>query len=164
MKKLIAVLLIILVAVSTAACRSPKDAEDKTFTYEEMSITLTTGFTEKQYEGYTVCYDSSEAAVFTLRESKDEFDEGITFDEYVEGVKKVNASRGFELTETKSQDGLTSFEYRYTNTEQEIEYRFLTTLHEASDAFWIVQFVSPSELYDKYAESFVKWAKTVTFS
>lgn len=164
MKKIIAVLLVILIAAATAACGSPKDAGDKTFTCEEMSITLTEGFKEKQYAGYTVCYDSTEAAVYVLKESKDEVGKERTFDEYVEAVKKNNASRGFELTETKTIDGLTSFEYQWTNADQEIVYRFLTTIHEAKDAYWIVQFVTPGEMYDKYEEYFVKWAKTVTFA
>ena len=149
----------------TAACGSPKNATDKTFTYEEMSITLTDAFEEKNFEGYSVTYDSSQAAVFVLREAKDLLGEEITFDDYTELVMQANASRGFvDLSDVTKKDGLVCFDYRFTNTEQGIEYRYFTTLHESADAFWMVQFVTPTELYDKYVDTFVKWTKTVTFS
>ena len=158
------ILTAILLAVLTSACGTPGDAKDKVFTYEEMSLTLTEAFAENKVEGYSVAYASSEVAVFVLKEPKELFDD-ISFDEYVDGVRAANEGRGFtDLSNTEKQNGLVYFDYRFTNPEQNIEYRYFTTLHESADAFWLVQFVSMTKLYDQYADTFVKWAKTITFA
>jgi hypothetical protein len=170
MKRITAILLVLLIAVMSASCalsakKSPKDADPQTFTYEELTITLTSAFSKSDYEGYSVVYDSDEAAVFVLREAKDILDREILFDEYIDLVKQANENRGFtDLSDIEERDGLTCFDYRFTNTEQNTEYHFLTTLHDAENAFWLVQFVAPSDLYDEYYDVFLKWAKTITFA
>ena len=170
MKRLTAILLVLLITVTAASCsitrvESPKDADAKTFTYEELSITLTSAFEESEYEGYSVVYDSDEAAVFVLKEATDILGREITFDEYLDLVMQANENRGFvDMTDIEERDGLTCFDYRFTNSDQNVEYHFLTTLHESDEAFWLIQFVAPSELYNDYLDTFVKWAKTITFA
>ena len=66
MKKIISCLLAVLILFSFAACAT---GAEKEFTSNGMTLTLTDEFRETTYEGYTVCYESKDVAVFVLKES-----------------------------------------------------------------------------------------------
>ncbi len=167
MKRLFIIMMAFVIAACTVSCsvspaKSPVDAKEKVFTCEEMSITLTEGFAETAYEGYTSVYDSSEIAVFVLREGKEIFAADTSFDEYLGYVARANASRG--ASEFVTENGLTTFEYNYTNPDTGVKYRYLTAAFESEKAFWLVQFAAQTETYEGYKDTMIKWAKTVTFA
>ena len=42
-------------------------------------------------------------------------------------------------------------------------YHYFVTIHKSDDSFWLVQFATLTKKIDKYAESFIKWADSVSF-
>lgn len=162
MKKIISLFAVLVLLLSLSACSSaPKE---KVFSKNGLEITLTTDFTENTMEGYTVCYDSSHAAIFALKEdfSLMEGLEDMTLNEYGELARESNSSRSPSSLSTA--DGITYFEYSFFNESENVTYRYYTTVHKGSDAFWMVQFVCPDSTYATQKPNFVTWAKSVTVS
>lgn len=137
-----------------------KEAEPKTFTKAGMSITLTSDFTESKQVPFTSYYMSEDALVFTLKE---EFTllEGFsdyTLNEYCQLV----IDNGQKAATIQTEDGLTYFVF--DNSANGNDYSYFCTVYKATDAFWLVQFACLKEDYDKFADKFKEWAKTVSFS
>ncbi len=139
------------------------NAKPKVFSSNGMSITLTDNFTEETIQGYTVCYGSSDAAVFALRESFDlaEGFEDYTLEEYGELVLKNNKLTNSEL---KKEQGLTYFEHKYTNSDNGITYSYFSALYKANDAFWMIQFAVPEKDADSFHQKIIEWAGSVKFA
>ncbi len=134
----------------------------KVFTYDSMSITLDTSFRKTNYQGYTVCYDSSSVAVFCLEEKFSLMDgmEDLSKKEYAELVIQANQLKNVSAT---TSDGLTWFDYEWTNPETGVEYYYFSTVHKEKDAFWLIQFAVELENKAEYADQLPQWAKTVSF-
>ena len=61
----------------------------------------------------------------------------------------------------QEKNGLTYFEY-----EKEVSgknYKYFACAFKADDAYWLIHFYCETKNYDDLSETFVKWAKTVTF-
>ena len=142
---------------------SDKTPEAKTFSSDGMSITLTDEFRETDIKNYTVAYDSRNVAVFALKESFSlaEGFEDYTLKEYADAVIQANKLSG---AETKTADGLTYFEYEFTNPETKDTYHYFSCVYKTDDAFWLIQFTTLSENMDLYAVQMKEWAKSVTFA
>ncbi len=138
-------------------------SKPKTFSAEGMQITLTDDFKEFATEPFTMCFDSKNAAVLTLREpfSIAEGFGDCTLEEYGNLVITAN---GHEPTSTLQHgEAYSYYTYDFLNPEQNITYSYLTTLFKSSDAFWIIQFATPKENMEEYLPTFFEWANTVTF-
>lgn len=161
MKKIVSVLLVVLLLFSLASCMEPSPKE---FTSNGMSITLTNKFVETNVQGYTVCYDSSNAAVFALKEAFT-LQAGLSdlsLDEYAQLVYQANSSKSPNPIATEN--GLTIMEYSFLNTEENQTYCYLATMFKADDAFWLVQFACKENAYEAQRPQFIEWAKSVTFA
>lgn len=159
-KKILACILAAASLLLFAGCGTTnvKEAGEKTFSVDGMNITLTKGFTKTDMEGYTACFDSSEIAVFALKESADS---ALSLLDYAAMILKANESKtpgNIEMI-----DGIPSIEYTYKNETENAEYKYLTFLYKAPDAFWAVQFSCRAADYEENKPFFVKWAKTVSF-
>ena len=160
MKKLLSLVLALVLMVALVSCG---EAQPKAFTSSGMTITLTTAFKENTQAGYTVCYESSKVAVFILKES---FSlqagvENLTLDEYADLVRQSNASKS--PTEIAKQDGFCTMEYNFLNESENQTYSYYCTMFKGTDAFWLVQFACKEGDYASCKDTFVDWAKTVTF-
>lgn len=165
MKKLIALMLTVLMLLTFAGCdTSVLDAKEALFTKAGMEITLTEGFKETEMAGYTVCYDSSEVAVFVLKEefSAAEGFGDYTLEEYAALVYQANADRSPDAVTTT--DGLTTMEYVFENEEDGNTYKYFSTMFKGPDAFWLIQFSCFEENYDEYKPHFIEWAKSAKFT
>lgn len=137
--------------------------EIKTFSYDGMTITLTDEFRETNIENYTVAYDSKNVAVFALKEAfilADGF-ENCTLEQYADLVLQAN---NFSSAEIKTADGLTGFEYDFTNPETNDTYKYFSYVYKTNDAFWLVQFATLSKNVDAYASEITQWAQSIKFS
>lgn len=163
MKKIISLLAILVLVISLPACSSAAPKE-KVFSKSGLEITLTTDFTETTVSGYTVCYDSSHAAVFALKEdfSLLEGSEDMTLNEYAELVQKANSSRSPSAISTKN--GIPYFEYTFFNESENVTYRYYTTVFKGSNAFWMVQFACADSTYEAQKDNFLTWAQSITVS
>ena len=66
--------------------------------------------------------------------------------------------------EVKTENGLTSMEYKFYNEQEKITYKYFTTMFKGDDSFWLVQFACNENLYEEFKPHFVDWAKTVDVS
>ena len=163
MKRLLSALLVLAALFAFCAC-GQVEAEPKTFTKENMTITLTDAFKEASVEGYTVGYESKKVAVIALREAFSLMQgfESWTLDQYAE-VIHANAAAN-SPTQISHSDGLTSFEYSFFNADEDQTYTYFVAMYKCSDAFWTISFASIESDYEGYRASFVEWAKSVAFA
>ncbi len=136
------------------------DSRPKDFSEQEMTVTLTREFGEFAAEGFTVSYSSEDVVVFALREDFS-LAEGLgdfTLDDYAALVMYNNGIEGAEL---KNVDGIPYFEYD-TDFEDET-YSYAIFVYKASDAFWLFQFATHDEDYDKLKLDILGWASSVRF-
>lgn len=165
MKKIVVVITAIML-VLLAGCSSidVKTAKTEEFSSKGISITLTKAFKEAEFSGYTVCFDSPEIAVFTLKEEFSAFESfgDISLSEYAQFVLEANKSKSAK--EVLESDGLTYLEYEFHNDSENKDYGYFVTMFKGPDAFWLVQFACEKSLYENNKPYFIKWAKTVQFT
>lgn len=160
-KGLLMLIAVVLVGAVLTSCSS-FTTKAKTFSSNGMTITLTNAFKEISVENYTVAYDSKNVAVFALKEAFTlaEGFENNTLEQYAELVLNAN---NLSSAEVKTADGLTGFEYDFTNPETNDTYKYFSYVYKTEDAFWMVQFATLNENAEKYASEIKEWAKSVKF-
>lgn len=164
MKKIVLIILSAVLLLSAVSCTDLLKPQEKVFSSNGMSITLTTEFNEASIEGYTVCYESKDVAVFILKEafSLQAGLENQTVDYYAELVRNANMSKA--PGEIKKYNGLTYLEYDHLNEEKGVTYRYFTTMFKGTDAFWLVQFACDKNEFADKRQDFINWANTVAFA
>ena len=161
MKKILSLLLALTMLFALTSCMQ---ANPKDFTCEGMTITLTDRFKEANYEGYTVCYESSDMMVIVLKESFS-LQAGLsdmTLDEYANLVRQANASKS--PSELTKHENYQSMEYSYLNEQENQTYTYFSTMFKGTDAFWLIQFASREEDYASCKETFMNFANSVKFA
>lgn len=146
----------------TTALFSQRDAQPKVFSDAGMTVTLTNEFKKATAEGYTTAYDSKNVAVFALKESFSSAPgmADMTLAQYANLVLQAN---GYTSSQVHTADGLTWFEFDFTNTQTNEKYHYFAYMYKANDAFWLVQFATLSENVQTYKADIAGWAKSVTF-
>ncbi len=139
----------------------PASNEPKAFTVQEMRITLTKAFDADWLEGFDGCFTSRDVAVMVLREDFTDWTEenpaDYTAEDYAELMAEVN-----ELGATvQMREGLACLEYDITDEGE--TYSYLAVAYKSAEAFWFVQFGVQAEDMATYHDTFLEWAKTVTF-
>ena len=146
----------------TSGLFSDKTPDAKDFSSNGMSIRLTDEFIKTDIENYTVAYDSKNVAVFALKEAfalADGF-QNYTLEQYGNLVLENN---NLSASELQNLDGLTEFEYEFTNPNTKDTYKYFSFVYKADDAFWLVQFATLTENVNEYRAQILEWAKTVSF-
>ena len=134
------------------------------FQVEELKLTLTEAFEAVEVEGYTACFASKDAAVYLLREDfalKEGFGD-LTVEEYGAMVLKNNQQTA--SAHLRQEEGLTVFDYGYTNPETGNAYYYYTVLVKGPDAFWMVQFSAPEKAALDKLPIFRQLAGSIRFS
>lgn len=136
--------------------------KDKTFSSKGMTITLTKDFKKSSYDGFTTAFESDSVAIFALKEefSLLEGFEEYTLEEYASLV--INGNNLTSAT-TKNKDGLTYFEYYYTNEATNEIYHYYSFVYKTKDSFWMIQFALLDENTQKEEDNIFKWAKSINF-
>lgn len=139
-----------------------KTPEPKDFSSNGMNITLTDEFVKTNIENYTVAYDSKNVAVFALKEAFALADglQDYTLEQYGNLVLQNN---NLSASKLQSLEGLTEFEYEFTNPDTKDTYKYFSFVYKADDAFWLVQFATLTKNVDEYSPKILEWAKTVSF-
>lgn len=139
-----------------------KTPAPKDFSSNGMTITLTDEFIKADIENYTVAYDSKNVAVFALKEPFTLVDgfQDYTLEQYGDLVLQNN-----KLFSSKIEDkeGLTGFEYEFTNPDTKDTYKYFSFVYKSNDAFWLIQFATLTENVDAYSSKIIEWAKSVSF-
>ena len=140
---------------------SDANAKEKVFSTSGMEITLNTSFSEQDVEGFTQCYGSQNIAVFVIKEDFTLLEgfQDYSIEEY--GNLVIENSGLSDEVQLKQQDGLTYFEFQYTNPEDNTAYDYLGMVYKGPDAFWLIQFAVTEENAEKYREQIFEWAQSV---
>ena len=136
--------------------------DPKDFSSDGMTITLTDEFIKAGVEEYTVAYDSKNVAVFALKEEFSLADgfQNYTLEQYGDLVIQNN---NLSSSKIENIEGLTAFEYEFTNPDTKDTYKYFSFVYKTNDAFWIVQFATLTENVDEYSSKIFEWAKTISF-
>ncbi len=154
--RLIPLLLVCLLLLS--ACSKP--AAEKTFTFENMSITLTEDFEQAATMSFDALYNAGEIAVFVLKDPMDEeLPADLSLKEYLEGVDDAFEMNGSDVV---TEDGLTYL--TYTNENEGVPAIFVTVAYKSGEAFWLLQFGCAASDYNRFKDDIFTYAKSVTFS
>jgi hypothetical protein len=135
----------------------------KTFSDEGMSITLTEAFIVADYEGYTTCYDSTNVAVFVIKE---EFSLMEGFEDYTlaQYGELVTGNNGLDASALKKSNNLLYFTYDYKVPDLDQTYEYYAFMYKGKDAFWLVQFATLEENVEYYLDDIFAWADSVEFA
>lgn len=141
---------------------SNKAPEPKDFSSNGMTVTLTDEFVKTDIENYTVAYDSKNIAVFALKEEFTLIDgfKDYTLEEYGNLLLQNN---NLSSSKIQNAEGLTWFEYEFTNPDTNDTLKYFSFVYKSKDAFWFVQFAMLTENADEYNSKIFEWAKTVSF-
>ncbi len=133
------------------------------FSCQEMTITLPDRFTENTLEGYTIGFDSPEAAILALKESFADYPElkDYTLTKYAELV--VNNNTSLQMTTPENTDGIITAQHSYFNTDEQVNYVYLSAMFRSNEGFWLIQFTCPEESFEAMKPYFMEWAKSVSF-
>lgn len=163
MKRIALLMALLALALSLASCDLL--APEKTYTCEEMSITVKGMFSQQNdlHEAFDLILLSPSAGVMVLREDLADFeandlDTDITVAEYAAILMENNELDGSPVEE----DGLTYF--TYSETAEGTEFTYIGFCYSSPEAYWLVQCYSTSEKFEDMKPAFITWAKSVTFS
>ena len=166
MKKIISAFVLICVLVSVlcgCSLLSAKSGSDKEFSGEGLTITLTDNFRTAEIEGYTLCYDSFDVAVYALKENFEVFEnaglDNVTLDDYKGYVLDANSK--YSPKEDNSFDGLTVLRYESYIEAKKTNFTYFVSLYKGTDAFWIVNFMCLESDRDTYQPLFELWSSTI---
>ena len=128
-----------------------------------MSITMPDGFYEKSLASVTVYFESQETIVTALKEDFTTLEainlgKNSTLKDYGQAVLANNQ----KSEELKEKDGLTYF--TYTTSVSGKNFFYTAVVYKADDSFWLLNFACEDSNKNKYEDTFLKWAKTVSFS
>ena len=143
------------------ACACSAEPGKKTFTVEEMSITLTDAFAEKPMLAQTACYETDDAMVTVLKDRGASFDPEMTLTEYAESVillNKLDQVNAFVQT-----DG----NLVYFTFEQEVldkDCSFMAFVYQNGETFWMIQFVCETDDAEEMTPVFFEYARSVAFA
>ncbi len=146
----------------TSTLFSNKTPDPKDFSSSGMTITLTDEFIKADAKDYTIAYDSKNVAIFALKEEftlADGFQD-YTLEQYGDLVLQNNNLSSSKIENT---EGLTGFEYEFTNPDTKDTYKYFSFVYKSNDAFWLVQFATLTENVDEYGPKIIEWAKTISF-
>lgn len=131
---------------------------EKVFTADDMSITLTNDFYEKSQVNYKTTYISEEIVIYVIKEDFSFFeDPNISLEEYADIIIYNNEID----SEVKQRDGLTCFTSIWPGQGNPL--KNLGVVYRGDNAFWFFQFVCFEDEYDLYEDTIIDFAKSISF-
>lgn len=166
MKKALSLFFVLVMVFSLTACipDEAKSGKAKTYTVEEMTITLTDAFMHMASlaPDFTDCYGATDVTAIFLKETFESLDAtgDESVDVYAEAVRESNSAS--DMSDIFHEDGVTYVEYTAENDGE--TFKYFAAMYKGSDAFWLVQFACDESAYEEYKPYFIDWAKSVEFS
>ena len=139
-------------------------SKTKTFTADEMSITLPKDFTATTtMDGFIACYGTSDVSIYIHKDIITEENDLHLYnlDNYRLNILHKN---GLSYDDLKNTEGNAYFVYDYVNESSKAIYTFYTFTYKTDDAFWMVQFATEKNKATQYEADIIQWADTVTFT
>lgn len=136
---------------------------EKTFSYLNMQITLTTDFVEKSNINFSTTFQSDDMIITVAREKISELEEltdineDSTCSDYLHLLVDLNDI----LSYVRDENGLKYIEYYKTVSDQGYYYRAYAYKYDG--AFWLIQMICFSEDRSEFVPSMQKYAASVKF-
>ena len=140
------------------------DIQPETFTYGNMSVTLTNEFSDRNIDGYSACYESYDNLVMIIKDDRSFFEDFETYSLLQYGEDTITYNEFDSSVKLQNDYGLVYFEYEYTDEETGDIYSYFVPMYKSDDAFWFFQFACFKEDYETNREQFIEWAKSVEFA
>ena len=161
--RLLCVVVILVICVTSLSACIEERPEPKTFTVFDMRIELNDRFTEKQSENYDGVFISQNIAVYVTKDDFDNLDEERTeadleLDEY---ARQLIKNSGLDCTVSQDKGLVTFTYYERINGKK---FAFYTVIYRSQDAFWRVQFVGLPDVISEQKDVIRDYAWTVEFS
>lgn len=135
----------------------------KSFTQQELTITLTDAFKLEKRDGFDV-YLSSENVVFSaVQETSQELElagyEISSLNDYCQEILALNNTQKDQLISRNNY-------YYFTNskTVDGAKYTYVHCMFTFADSYWICEFVCKSKHYNRLEDKILSWADSITFS
>ncbi len=162
MKKLlcIAISLVLVLSMLTACAVKPKD-----FTWNGLSITLDNSFRTLEVDSESAsyaCYRKVYVVVITYETFEDLTDVGYDPDMTVQDYGELSIEANELDSTVQTENGVTY--YTYTADIDGTEFTYMATIHSMGNAFWMVQFSTETDRFEKAKPQFMTWAKTVVYA
>ena len=156
-------ILFILVSAFIMGTLSGCGANPKTFTQQELTITLTDDFRLEKRNGFDV-YLASENVVFSaVQESSQELElagyEINSLSDYCQEILSLNNTPKDNLISRNNY-------YYFTNskTVDRAKYTYVHCMFTFADSYWICEFACKSKHYKRLEDKILSWADSITFS
>lgn len=141
------------------------DFSGKTFKTGEFSITLTDEYKVSYPAEYEYDCDylyESDYALVMITKDPFAFTTGLeyyTLELYAQLLADYNEEENWN---TKAVDNFIYYEYEDQSDGE--KYSGMLTIYKTSDAFWVFEYITPTENYDDMKSDFLKFAKSVKFT
>ncbi len=153
--------LLLVLSLCLTGCR----AEPKTFTSKGVQLTLTDAFEPYDASGFDFAYASERVMVVATEDTKNDLtqlgfstSDQTTAADYLNFVIKQNQMEGVTPLQ---KDGLDYI--NYTADVDGTTFKYFSVVLRQGTTFWFIQFACREKEYDKNEETFVSWAKAITF-
>ena len=172
MKRIIGIVICVAMIFSLSSCAFFEDIltrsvniveKEKVFTFEDISITLTTDFMTMDFisEDYSFIWGDGDVTVMGMEAFVGkEYMENITAEDYA--VVFEDELEGTESDDIGDLNGIPTIKYE-AESDGEL-YRYLVCIYETADGFWVVMFGSEEDIYEKQYENICTYAKSVKIS
>ena len=147
---------LVFMLAALAGCKSdPKD-----FHVNGLSITLTSDFTEKKMNEFTVYLNGSDCSFTANEETADSLMRNgyniSTLEDYCAAVINKNGQRSSDMNRRGNY-------YYFVNevTTSGTTYTYVNCMLKGSASFWMCKFIVKSSNYDSYKDKIFAWADTI---
>lgn len=162
MKKLLcmAISLVLVLSLLTACTAKPQD-----FTWNGLTITLDSSFKTVEIDSESAsyaCYYKMYVIMITYETFDDLADVGYDPDMTLKAYGEISIEANEFDSTVQIEDGVTY--YTYTADIDGTEFTYMATIHCMGNAFWLVQFSTETNKFEKAKPQFIEWAKTVAYT
>lgn len=152
------ILIMVLCVLGLRSCKP----EPKTFTVENLNITLTTDFEKEDTEDALMKFDSKKVSVY-VNKVMHIFDKDLRVLSAEEYAKFAADNVGVNADITKKANGWVKYDYKKDLGTINASHHFVY-FYKTPSVFWIVEFVTPNRYADNCGDDIEQWANSMVFN
>lgn len=138
---------------------------NKTFTYEDLSVTLTNKFmdrtllqTQTNYDKFYLC--QKPAVGFIVSKNATQFSMFTDEKAYAQAIMLSNNVTA-EIKEMQDNKNQITYYFTYNTEVSGSSFTYFTVIKKGSDAYWLCQFYCFEQEYSSLQNQIMNWAKTI---
>ncbi|MBQ3230809.1 MAG: hypothetical protein IJO64_05595 [Clostridia bacterium] len=164
MKKKFAIPALSIILVVACLLSSCSIFGEKTFTVDELSITMSGMFIESEQEGAEAFYLTTDIGVLVHKETFEELEDKdyVIADLTEADYAKLRMEANEIEAEIVEESGSVCYEYNFDSDGS--SFRDLVVVKKGNNAFWVISFYCLEDSFESNKANFLKYASSVTFS